>query len=190
MPPKKKFTREQIVDAAFEIAKEEGLEGITIRKIAQEMGSSIAPIYVNFADVDEVKEAVLGKIHDISQEMLNTTYSEDTFLNIGIASLKFAREYSVLFKDLVLNSKTLLDKVQPDPGSIFGRMQKSDRLKDFNQEELAEILFKMRVFQLGLSVMDVNGMLPGEMSDKELIGILERTGGDIIEAARLRKHWG
>lgn len=187
MPPKKKFSKDQIIDAAFDIAREDGIEGITIRKIAQRLGSSIAPIYVNFNDVEEVKNAVLGKIQGISLEMLNTNYSSDPFLNIGIASLKFAREYSVLFKDLILNNRTQLERVQPDIGSILGRMEKSEKMKEFTQEEFLEILFKMRVFQLGLSVMDVNGMLPEGMSEEDLIGILERTGGDIIEAASLRK---
>ncbi|WP_053365189.1 TetR/AcrR family transcriptional regulator [Bacillus sp. FJAT-27245] len=188
MPPKKKFSREQIIDAAFDIARDEGLDGITIRKIAQRMGSSIAPIYVNFNDVEEVKNAVLGKMHDISLKMLKTNYSDDPFLNIGIASLKFAREYSVLFKDLILNNKTRLERVQPDIGSILGRMQKSEKLMEFTQEELSGISFKMRVFQLGLSVMDVNGMLPKGMEEEDLVRILQRTGEDIIEAARLRKN--
>ncbi|HCF51225.1 MAG TPA: TetR/AcrR family transcriptional regulator, partial [Syntrophomonas sp.] len=34
MGPKIKFTKEQIIDAAFEIAKAEGIDNITMRKIA------------------------------------------------------------------------------------------------------------------------------------------------------------
>lgn len=41
MPPKKKFSEEQIIDAAFEIAKTEGMDSITIRKVAFQMGLSI-----------------------------------------------------------------------------------------------------------------------------------------------------
>ncbi|HBQ87290.1 MAG TPA: TetR/AcrR family transcriptional regulator, partial [Syntrophomonas sp.] len=35
MGPKIKFTREQIIDVAFEIAETEGINGITMRKIAE-----------------------------------------------------------------------------------------------------------------------------------------------------------
>ncbi|MFK4997460.1 TetR/AcrR family transcriptional regulator [Bacillus sp. N9] len=62
MPPKKKFSKEQIIDAAFEIAKEEGVSNITIRKVANQLGSSIAPIYVNFKDVDELIYEVIKKL--------------------------------------------------------------------------------------------------------------------------------
>ena len=37
MPPKKKFSKEQIVDKAFEIAKTEGIDSITARRIAEEL---------------------------------------------------------------------------------------------------------------------------------------------------------
>lgn len=52
MAPKKKFTKDQIIDAAFEIARTEGIEFITIRKVAEKLGGSIAPIYVNFKEAN------------------------------------------------------------------------------------------------------------------------------------------
>lgn len=43
MGPKIKFTKEQINDAAFEIAQTEGIDSITMRKIAKKMGSYVLP---------------------------------------------------------------------------------------------------------------------------------------------------
>jgi len=188
MPPRTKFSKEAIIDAAFEIAKTEGIDSITVRKVADKLGSSIAPIYVNFTEVEELKQAVLVKIHDIAQQMLKSQYSSDAFLNIGIASIKFAREYSVLFKDLIMNSKRYLTSVQPSSTNIFEQMQESTNLSGFSEEELAGILFKMQVFQLGLSVMDVNGMLPENFDEEAIIRMLESAGKDIILAARLHKN--
>lgn len=54
MAPKKKFTKDQIIDAAFEIARVEGVNSITIRKVAEKLGGSIAPIYVNFKEIGEI----------------------------------------------------------------------------------------------------------------------------------------
>jgi len=187
MPPRTKFTKEAIIDAAFDIAKTEGMDSISVRKVADKLGSSIAPIYVNFTDVEELKQAVLVKLHDIAQQMLKTQYSVDPFLNIGIASIKFAREYPVLFNDLILNSKRYLNSVQPPKTNMVQQMQESTSLKDFSGEELAGILFKMQVFQLGLSVMDVNGMLPEHFDEKKIIGLLENAGKDLIIAARFRE---
>jgi AcrR family transcriptional regulator len=187
MPPKTKFTKESIIDAAFDIAREEGIDSISVRKIADQLGSSTAPIYVNFTDIEELKQAVLLKLHHIAEEMMRTPYHPNPFLSIGMASLKFAREYSVLYKDLIFNSKRYLQHVQPSRTNIVEQMKESSTLSGFSNEELAGILFKMQVFQLGLTVMDVNGMLPEHFDDEKIISILESTGQDVIAAASLRK---
>ena len=187
MPPRTKFTKEAIIDAAFDIAKTEGIDNVTVRKIADKLGSSIAPIYVNFTDVEELKQDVLLKLHNIAQQMLMTQYNSNPFLNIGIASLKFAREYSVLFKDLIFNSNRYLSRVQPSRTNMLEHMKQSSTLSGFSDEELGEILFKMQIFQFGLSVMAVNGMLPEECDEDMMIRMLESTGKDVITAAHLRK---
>lgn len=61
MPPKNKFSKEQISEAAFAIAENEGIDRITIRKVADRLGSSIAPIYVNFTDVEALSKPLLTK---------------------------------------------------------------------------------------------------------------------------------
>lgn len=188
IPPKTKFTKEAIIEAAFDIAKTEGIDSITVRKVADKLGSSIAPIYVNFTDVEDLKQVVLVKIHDIAQEMLQTEYSSNPFLNIGIASLKFAREYSVLFKDLIMNSNRYLDRVQPSKTNLMEQMKESSSLSGFSDEEIGGILFKMQVFQLGLSVMEVNGMLPEHFNEETIIRMLESAGNDVITAARIQKN--
>lgn len=188
MPPKKKFSKEQIIDAAFEIARVEGLDQITIRKVAEKMGGSIAPIYVNFTDVHALKQAVLQKIHALAHQMMRTPYHANPFLSLGIASLKFAREYSVLFRDLIMNNNQYLPDVQPSTASILELMKQDAKLAEFTEAELTDIFFKLQVFQLGLSVMDVNGLLPESFEEEALIQVLESVGGDIIAAARLRKQ--
>ncbi|MGI2296349.1 TetR/AcrR family transcriptional regulator [Paenibacillus sp. GXUN7292] len=108
MPPKPKFSKEQIINSAFHIAKIEGLDKITIRKVADHLGGSSAPIYVNFNDVGELKRSVIHKIVDLSQQMLREYRSGNPFRDIGIASLKMAIEYPVLIRDFVLKPNDYL----------------------------------------------------------------------------------
>lgn len=104
MGPKTKFTKGQIIDAAFEIAKTEGIDNVTMRKIAQEMGSSVAPIYANFQDTNELMEALIGRIISVSQQLFIEESTGDPFYDMGRASLRFAMEYKVLFRDLVMKN--------------------------------------------------------------------------------------
>jgi AcrR family transcriptional regulator len=189
MPPKTQFTKEQIIEAAFEIARSEGLEAITIRKVAQKLGSSIAPIYVNFQHVDELVQAVVYKTFAIGQQLLAEQDTGDPFLDLGVASLRFAREYSQLFRDLVLKTNRFMSNYDQEMGPmLIEHMKKDPNLSGFSDEELKQILLKMRIFQLGLSVMIANGLLPEDFDEEKSIQILEATARDVITAARYYKN--
>lgn len=185
MPPKKKYSKEKIVEKAFEIAKTEGIKGITIRKVADKLNSSIAPIYVNFNDVDELIKEVIKKTFEIGKELIDKEDSEDDFEKIGRASLKFARDYPLLFRDIVMNPNNYLENYDEDIGEeLVEQMKNSPELKGLEEDKLKKILLKMRIFQTGLSVMIANGLLPKEIDEEKAYQILEDTGGDIIFAAK------
>ena len=190
MPPKKKFSRQQIVDTGFELAKIKGIEGLTARKVADELGSSVAPIYVNFNDIKDLKKAVVDKVFKISREMSKKEVTGDKFLDIGIASLRFAKKYSVLFQELVLKKNDYMEDYDQELGNeIIEEMKNDSELRDFTNEELKIILLKMRVFQLGLSVMIANGLLPEEFDEEAQIELLKSMGSDLITATRLHKEY-
>jgi AcrR family transcriptional regulator len=188
MGHKVKFTREEIIDAAFEIAQQEGIESITIRKIAHKIGRSVAPIYVNFKNIDELNEVLIERIIGICRQFLVEENTGNPFHDIGNASLRFAMEYSVIFRDLVLKSGKYMrgydEKMMP---AIIEEMQKDPELKDFTLDELKTILLKMRIFQLGLSMMAANGLLPKEYNKQDMKDILSSTADDVIMSAKLKR---
>lgn len=185
MPPKRKFSKEQIIDAAFEIARIEGLDSITIRKVAEKIGSSIAPIYVNFETVDGLKEEVVKKTFAVSHQLLQEQDSGNPFHDIGMASLRFAKEYNVLFMDLVMKQNEYMNEYDETMGKDLVQLMKKDKdLKGFTDEELMNILLKMRIFQVGLSVMVANNLLPTAANEETL---LKSAGKDMILAAKQRK---
>lgn len=58
MPPKFKFTREQIITAALDVTRRNGMEGLTARGLAAELGSSAKPIFGLFQNMEEVQSEV------------------------------------------------------------------------------------------------------------------------------------
>lgn len=187
MAPKNKFTKQAIIDAAFDIAKVDGLGAITVRRVAQQLNSSIAPIYVNFTDMDELIQEVVKKAFDISRELLAKQNSGQPFRDIGIASLQFAKEYSVLYRELIMNDNPHMKYESNDINLMMEQMAKDPILEGFSNEEISTIFFKMQVFQTGLSVMVANGLLPAAFNDEMVIGLLDSTAEDVISAARFRK---
>lgn len=181
MAPKTKFTREAIIDAAFEIARTEGLDGITTRKVAEQLGSSVAPIYVNFKQLDELKKEVVLKIGALGKQLAAEINSGNPFRDIGLASIRFARDYSVLFRDLVMRPNAYLQSYDEDMGDDLVAMMKGDeQLEGLSHEQLQLLLLQMRIFQTGLSVMVANGLLPPALTEDEMVQLLDSTAQHIV----------
>ncbi len=187
MAPKTKFTKEQIVDAAFEIARTEGFDSITIRKVAAKLGSSIAPIYVNFKEVNELVQAVIQKTDEIAKQILMDQNSGQPFHDIGVASIRFAKEYPVLFREMVMKQNDHAKRQDEDVFGLVSMMKGDPHLSGLSDEELMTILLKMKIFQTGLSVMVAGGQLPEAFGEEQMIGLMDSMAVDVISAAHRRK---
>lgn len=58
MPPKPKFTKEEIVTAALDIVSRKGVDALTARELGEALGSSARPIFTVFKNMDELQEEV------------------------------------------------------------------------------------------------------------------------------------
>ena len=54
MPPKAKFTKEDIIDAGLAILRERDISAVTAREIGNYLGSSARPIFTVFDNMGEV----------------------------------------------------------------------------------------------------------------------------------------
>jgi len=165
LPPKSKFTREEIVEAAFEIAREVGFSKITARSVASRLKSSVAPIYV----------------------LMAKQKGQNLFENIGKASLAFARDYPVLFRDLVLKPNPYMVSYEETEKAMVDALKNSEEMKDWTTEELRRLFLKMRIFQLGLSAMLANGHLPLWLDKEESEKLLIETGDQLLLAEQINR---
>lgn len=58
MPPKPKFTKEEIVQAALEIVSQKGAEALTAKELGEALGTSARPIFTVFTGMKEVQDEV------------------------------------------------------------------------------------------------------------------------------------
>lgn len=60
-------TTEQVLAAADRVARRDGIDGLTIRRLCEELGVTAPSIYVHFASKDAIVEAlvndILGQVH-------------------------------------------------------------------------------------------------------------------------------
>ena len=179
MPPTTRYDRDAIVEAAFEIAKEGGFSAISTRAVATRLGCSVAPIYQNFATVDELIAAVAERVSAMSGDLLAEQTGPNPFENMGKASLAFARNYPALFREMALEPNHYITPHEQIEDAMAGVMASDPELAGWTDAERRRLFLKMRVFQLGLSAMVANGHLPSWMDEKAAEELLLETGGEI-----------
>ena len=106
MPPKPKFTREEIIDAALKIAADRGLKALTSRELGAALGSSARPIFTVFKNMDEVfeevRKAALARFEEYAKKAEHYT---PVFKQVGLQMILFATEQPKLYRLIYMSEK-------------------------------------------------------------------------------------
>lgn len=100
MPPRVKTTKDMILNAAFEIARNQGIDNVNARTVSQAIGCSTQPVLYNFSTIEELKMAVYEKADAFHSEALMqvTGCYSNPMIEIGVNYVRFAAEEQNLFK--------------------------------------------------------------------------------------------
>ena len=79
MPPKVKFTREELLTAALDIVRESGEASLNARTLAKRLGSSTQPIFCNYPTMDALREAVLNQGYRFYYKELEAAMAEGRY---------------------------------------------------------------------------------------------------------------
>ena len=187
VPPKTQFDKDAILDAAFEIAREEGFAAITARSVAHRLGSSVAPIYVNFTTIEDLTRAIVERVFSLSQVYLTRQKGPNAFENIGLASLAFARDYPVLVRDLAMKPNPYIKDHEVQDNAMIAMMGDDPQLAGWSVDERRVLFLQMRAFQLGLTLLVANNQVPSWFSEDDLAKLVMQTGSDLVRAGNARK---
>ena len=105
MPPKAKITREDILQAALTLLREQGEDALNARSLATALSCSTQPIFSNFATMEELQEAARAAAYRLylsflQKETENGQYPP--YKALGMAYIRFAREEKELFRLLFM----------------------------------------------------------------------------------------
>lgn len=62
MPPKTRYTAESVLDAALQVVRNDGIEGVSARTVASALGCSTAPVSAAFDNMQSLNDAVVNAI--------------------------------------------------------------------------------------------------------------------------------
>lgn len=110
MPPKAKFTRNEIIEKALDIVHTEGIDRLTSRELGAQLGSSARPIFTVFESMDEVKLEVIRHARELYRQYVERGLKAKlAFQGVGVAYITFALEEPKLFQLLFMNAQTTKD---------------------------------------------------------------------------------
>ena len=140
MAPKVKFQKEEIVNAALSVARRAGVDAVTAREVAAELGVSTRPIFTYFDSIEQLK----GEVFRLAKERYRDSVERGLagpapFLGVWRQYLRFAGEEPELYKLLFLSK----------PGSASGGAVEAMR---FSQELARESI--MRVYDMDAHTAD------------------------------------
>lgn len=98
MPPKAKITKEMVIDAGFEVAREFGIETVNARTVSERLGCSTQPVMYHFKTIEDMKKAVYQKADAYHTAYLMDIHGDSPMLELGLSYIRFAQTEKQLFR--------------------------------------------------------------------------------------------
>lgn len=112
MPPKVKFTREEIIAAALEMARENGIHSITARAVGKKLGVSARPIFTAFQNMEELEREVVGASKNLYNQYVQEGLQQALgFKGVGTQYIRFATEEPKLFQFLFMSEQSVVPDI-------------------------------------------------------------------------------
>ncbi|MGN0132397.1 MAG: TetR/AcrR family transcriptional regulator [Lachnospiraceae bacterium] len=104
MPPKPKYTKEEIVRTAFEMTRENGFPSVTARELGKQLGTSATPIFTVFHNMYELQKEVRAMaMKEFEKYVADALHYTPAFKQFGMQMIKFATEEPELFRLLYMD---------------------------------------------------------------------------------------
>lgn len=174
MARKESITKVDIMNAAFAILKEEGIEQVTARKLAARANCSTQPIFRVYKNMEELIEELFAMacefFRDYYQKFQRQTVTP--FVHLGFIYIKFAEEHKKMFQFIFLSEerfgRSMYDLVNGSDGYVSREIQTA---ASQGCQNASGLFMKMWIFIHGAACMTLTGDY--DLSDDETVQMLK-----------------
>ena len=174
MPTKIKISKDMILDAAFEIVKQEGMEKLSNRELANKLKCSIRPIYYQFENVEQMQKELYTKIEQYFYKFLLDNMTEETpkYKQVGINYIKFAKKEKKFFQTLFMSDTELSpDAFVSKSGNDYKEIEKLVRIStNLKDDNIRDFHTKMWIFCHGIATLVANDTI--KLTDNQIQELL------------------
>lgn len=190
MPPKCKFTREELIQAALDIVRTGGISALTARALGARLGSSAKPIFSVFENMEEVQQEVVAAAKQRYGMYIDRGLNQDkvpAFKGVGMEYIRFSMEEPKLFQLLFMSEqqkKPDINGILPVIDDNYKQILLSVRQNYDLDEHTAEKLYRhLWIYSHGIAVLCATNMCAftsgeiGKMLTEVCVSILQSIKG-------------
>lgn len=165
MPPKFKFSRDEILRAALELTRESGISAVTARALAARLGSSAKPVFGQFENMEEVQREVIQAAERLYQEYIQNEIEQGEYPPYkasGMAYIRFAREETELFRLLFMRDRSA-EQIRENREELMPLIGLIRHNTGLSEEEAYLFHMEMWIFVHGIATMIATSYLEWDM---------------------------
>lgn len=189
MPPKAKFTREDIIRAAYSLMERRGMEAVVAREVGRELGSTVAPIFTCFENMEELKSAVhekaMAECHEYLRDFVDYF---PAFKEFGLRWVHLAKEHPHVYSEVFIrkNPGATNHLFNDDLWQMLEPVRR-EIVKSFSlKEEDADAVMKdMLIYAHGIAAMLISGQI--ELTEEEIRISLSKQALSCVAGCRIRE---
>lgn len=187
MPPKAKFSREEIIDAAIHIVREDGFDALTSRALGTKLGSSARPIFTVFQNMEEVQQEVIITAKQKYREYIFKGLSQDlAFKGVGMEYILFSINEPKLFQLLFMTEQSQipdLTGVLPLIDDSYEQILRSIQSGYEIDKSSAEILYRhLWIYTHGIATLCATNMC--RFTDEEVSSMIRQVCISILKSIK------
>ena len=173
MARKKEIDKQRILDAAYKLAVRGGIESLTARNVAKAVNCSTQPIYLEFENMQDLRNQVLAKISDeLKSNTLQQNFTGEPLIDLDLSYLYFAKEHADLFRAMFVDGKfgnqMIVDTLM---GLGLEKFKQQFDAEQFSEERLNHIVISNWIAATGLATLLINKM--ANFTQAQMISVLK-----------------
>ena len=176
MARKEMIKKDYLIDTAFIMAKQEGMENVTARKLAAKAGCSTQPIFRLYENMEDLWQEIYSKAVSFFSFFYErcSKLQDEPFVNLGLAYIQFAKEEKELFKILFLAEnrygRSMYEILNGEKGIVAAEITKA---KQNGCKDPGDLFTKMWIFIHGAACMTITGDY--DLDERETTNLLITT---------------
>lgn len=174
MARKKEINKAKILDIAYKIMVEEGIDSLTARNIAKAGHFSTQPIYLEFKGMDDLRRQVLERVSDnLQTEILKQNFTGKALFDLDLSYISFARKHVDLFCSMFITGKYGEHLLKSTLIDLATQMFKKQYGNAYTDEQVHDVIIANWIVTNGIATLEVNGL--NQMSGEEIVECIKAT---------------